>query len=127
MAFSGAAKSKSVIGVLLVVGGIAGCYLFSTTGDLRARAEREHGVKLPPSAAHIQCRGDGWHGVLDRGAVTMFEISSNDLPPFVAQLRVRSRRPPVRGNGDPTVNGYNVWPQRSPTFVPGNSVYAGLK
>jgi len=127
MAFSATVRSKSFAGVLLVLAGIAAWLLLLPKGNSRARAEREHGIELPPSATHIQSRGDAWRGFFDRGALTMFEMSSNDVSRLVAQLKVKSRRPPVRRSGDPTENGYNVWPGGSPTFVPGNSVYEGLK
>jgi len=99
----------------------------SPIGDPRTRAEHEHGITLPASARNIQCKGDASRGFLDRGAATMFEMSTNDLPAFFAQLRVRSRSAPARATGDPTVNGYNVWPQDSPTFVPGNEQYGGFR
>ncbi len=57
----------------------------------------------------------------------MFRMSTNDLPSFIAQLHASSRRAPVCASGDPTVNGYNVWPEGSPTFVPGNEQYGGFK
>lgn len=96
-------------------------------GNSRLRAERQHGITLPPSANHIQCRGDAWRCFLDRGAATMFEMSTDDLPTFVGQLRIRSRSAPVRAAGDPTINGYNVWPNGAATFVPGNLQYGGFR
>jgi hypothetical protein len=52
-----------------------------------ARVEREHGVRLPPSARAFVCRGDAWTGFLDRGAFSSFEVDAADLPQFLAQLR----------------------------------------
>ena len=95
--------------------------IMSPVSDPRTRAEREHGIRLPASARNIQCRGDASRGVLDRGAATMFEMSTNDLTAFVAQLRIKSQTTPVKAAGDPKVNGYNVWPAGAQTFVPGNS------
>src|SRR6476660_861380 len=120
---------RKTIGIALAtfVAVIAVWSLLFAPRDLRARAEHGHGVWLPASAAHIQCRGDEWHSFLDRGLVTMFEMSGNDLPQFIAQLKVRSRCSPAHSSGDPTVNGYNVWPNGSATFVPGNPAYSGLK
>jgi hypothetical protein len=117
---------------LLVAIGILICFIVISIfilpgGNSRARAEREHGILLPASAQHIQCRGDASRSFLDRGAATMFEMSTNELPAFVAQLRVNSRRPPARPAGDPTVNSWNVWPQNAPTFIPGNSRYGGFR
>ena len=57
----------------------------------------------------------------------MFEMSTNDCCSFVSQLQIRSRTAPVRTKGDPTINGWNVWPIGSATFVPGNSQYAGFR
>lgn len=111
---------------VLVVAGL-GQWITSGGGDPRTRAEREHGITMPVSAHSIQCRGDASRGFLDRGAATLFEMSANDLIMFVGQLRVKSRAAPVRTSGDPTENGYNVWPTSSPTFVPGNDKYGGFQ
>ena len=51
--------------------------------------------------------------------------STNDLPAFVAQLKGKFRSAPLYPIGDPTVNGYNVWPHNSWTFVHGN--HGGLR
>lgn len=56
----------------------------------------------------------------------MMEIDRKDLEAFVAQLAVKERRKPSKTTGDPTINGWNVWPQDSKTFVPGNKVYGGF-
>lgn len=104
------------------------CVYVFTMSDSRMRAEAEHGIKLPPSARHLQCRGDAGLAVLDRGASTMFEMDGKDLAEFVAQLRITSRAAPVStANADPLINGYNVWPQDSPTAVPGNAQYGGFR
>src|SRR5438552_1616928 len=83
--------------------------VISPGGDPRGRAERDHGIKLPASAHKIQCRGDASRGFLDRGAATMFEMSTDDLSTFIAQLQIKSRKAPVQAAGDPTANGWNVW------------------
>jgi hypothetical protein len=57
----------------------------------------------------------------------MFEMTTNDLTAFVAQLHIQSRAAPLRGAGDPTVNGYNVWPTGARTFVPGGAQYGGFR
>jgi len=116
-----------LIAVAVLVVAVLAWWITSGGGELRARAEHEHGIKLPVSAHSIQCRGDASRGFLDRGAATMFEMSTNDLAPFIGQLRVQSRAAPVRASGDPTENGYNVWPTNSPTFVPGNDKYGGFQ
>jgi hypothetical protein len=119
-------RDAVLIAVSVILLGIVGCGVQSS-GDPRKRAEREQGIALPLSARSIQCRGDASRGFLDRGAAVMFEMSTNDFPSFVARLSVRSRAAPAIGAGDPTVNGYNVWPPGSPTFVPGNAQYAGFR
>lgn len=103
-------------------------FIWLSGSDPRLRAEQDHGVRLPPSAHHVQRRADGWlHSHLgDHGIATMFEMKTNDLPAFVGQLRIHSRRAPDRIRGDPTQNGYNVWPQTS-TFIPGNDQYSGFR
>lgn len=116
--------------VLLVATGLfVGKSIARSTGDSRERAEYEHGIKLPPSASAIQCRGDGWlrtspfHG---GGVTTMFEMDSAETEAFLAPLHVRSTTAPALATGDPTVNGWNVWPQDAPTFIPGNPQYSGF-
>ena len=118
-------KSIIAIGVSLVV---LFTWMFDFPGgNSRARAEREHGISIPSSANHIQCRGDAWLPFLDRGATTMFEMSAKDLSAFVAQLPVDSRSAPSLRTGDPAVNGWNVWPIGSATFVPANRPYGGFR
>jgi hypothetical protein len=62
--------------------------------DTRLRAEMEHGMRLPPSAHHFQCRGDALTAPLDRAAITWFEISAADLGPFLAGLKPGNVVPP---------------------------------
>jgi hypothetical protein len=57
----------------------------------------------------------------------MLEIDRKDLDAFVAQLKITERRRPAQEKGDPTKNGWNVWPQDAKTFVPTNEVYGGFK
>lgn len=117
-----------LIAVLLVAAVILGLIVWQTPpSDPRKRAEAEHGFKLPPSAAKIQCRGDAWAIAPDRGASTMFQMDSTDLPGFVSTLKVKSRNGPIRPDpGDPTINGYNVWPKVTGSYVPGNFQYGGF-
>ena len=99
-----------------------------STGDSRERAEHEHGILLPHSASKIQCRGDGWLRVtpISGGFVTtMFEMDPAETSVFLAPLHIRSRDGPAIATGDPLVNGWNVWPQNSPTFIPGNEQSGG--
>src|SRR4051812_23850862 len=91
---------RFIIAIGIVVSVISIC-LFVFPGDSRNRAEREHGIVLPTSANHIQCRGDAWRGFLDRGATTMFEMTADDLSTFTARLQIRSRTAPVLKTGDP--------------------------
>ena len=116
-----------IIGMVVFVSAVATWFFAFVVGNSRVRAEREHGVSLPSSARHIQCKGDEWCSFFDRGLATTFEMSTNDLGSFVAQLRIRSRSAPARTSGDPTVNDWNVWPQRSATFFPGNGPYGGFR
>ena len=115
------------VSVIFCIFAVAIWLLVLPPRDPRVRAEREHGVRLPPSAHNIQCRGDASRGFLDRGAATMFEMSTNEMTAFVAQLQVRLRTLPARATGDPTINGYNVWPTSAATVVPGNAQYGGFR
>src|SRR5688572_22139634 len=121
--------NKSVViavGFALVLGfvGIFG----STSNDIRTKVERKHGIRLSRSAREIQYRGDSRLSLLDRGAASLFLMSTNDADSFLAQLTIKSRTGPAHvGPGDPTANGWNVWPEGSPTFVPANLKYGGFK
>ncbi|HEY5911436.1 MAG TPA: hypothetical protein VJA21_12620 [Verrucomicrobiae bacterium] len=92
----------------------------------KADVEKAHGLTLPADACNFQQRHIG--GIFDKGVLSLFEASTKDVQPFIAQLSIRSRTSPAKkGIGDPRVNGWNVWPTNSPTFVPGNDELAGLK
>jgi hypothetical protein len=88
--------------------------------------ESDHKIAFPASAKNIQNRGNSGSSLLDRGLATMLEIDRKDLEAFVAQLTITERRKPAQATGDPTINGWNVWPQGAKTFVPGNEVYGGF-
>jgi hypothetical protein len=118
--------AKIVVVFVLAVAGIA-----VWDGVVRNPAdivERCHGIKLPTSARNIQHKTSGGRGFLDRGALSLFEVDQEDVQSLVAQLSIKSRNPPARGGlGDPRQNGWNVWPERSATFVPGNTAFGGLR
>jgi hypothetical protein len=77
--------------VFLVVAVPSTCciYLRATEQSAR-RIEREHGIRLPKSATAFQCAGTAWHGILDREAISTFEIDAMDLPVLTKQLRERA-------------------------------------
>jgi hypothetical protein len=88
--------------------------------------ERAHGIRLPGDVYNCQNIRTG--GLVDRGVLSLFELNQSEVGPFLAQLKIRSRQPPVRsGSGDPCINGWNVWPTNSNTFVPGSTELMGLK
>jgi hypothetical protein len=89
--------------------------------------ESDHKIAFPASAKNIQNRGDSNKIQPDRGIATLLEIDRNDLAAFVVQLKITERRRPVKEQGDPTNNDWNVWPQDAKTFVPGNEIYGGFK
>lgn len=92
----------------------------------RRSVEDAHGVELPQSARNCQQRRVG--GFFDHGILSLFEIDQDDVRKLVARLKIRSRNAPVKtGAGDPCVNGWNVWPHNTATFVPGNKELEGLK
>jgi hypothetical protein len=96
------------------------------TSVSKASVERAHGLKLPANARDFQQRQSG--NFLDKGIVSLFEIDKGLVPVFTQQLTIKSRNSPVRtGPGDPTVNGWNVWPHNTATFIPGNLSLTGLK
>jgi hypothetical protein len=88
--------------------------------------EQAHGLKLPESARNCQQRCIGY--LFDHGILSLVEIDDRELPEVLAQLNIRSRNPPAKqGFGNPCVNGWNVWPANSTTFVPGNRGLGGMK
>lgn len=92
----------------------------------KEKVEQAHSLQLPVSARDLQQKRMG--GIADRGILSLFEIDQDDVQQFVAQLEIRSRNLPAKtGYGNPCVNGWNVWPTNSPTFVPGNKEFEGLK
>src|SRR2546425_6695328 len=104
---------------------IAFAVLFTTTrsGHSKAgrvsgkRVEDAHGLKLPASARNFQQRRVG--RLFDHGILSLFEMDENEVQQFVVQLKIKSRSPPAKaGVGNPCLNGWNVWPENSATFVP---------
>lgn len=89
--------------------------------------EFDHQLVFPTSAKNFQNAGDSQRGFLDRGIVTVFEMDQGDLKEFLKQLEIDDRRKPLKKAGDPTTNGWNVWPQDANSWVPANKVYDGLK
>lgn len=89
--------------------------------------ESDHKLVFPASAKNFQNRGDSNSALPDRGIATLVEIDHKDLDGFEKQLKITERRKPTKDQGDPTVNGWNVWPRGAQTFVPGNEVYSGFK
>ena len=84
-------KTGVIIG-LVTAAGIAVLTLPFATGFLghsATRIRREHGLRLPASASHFECRGDAWLSIIDRGAASTFEMARTDMVSFTSQLRVR--------------------------------------
>jgi hypothetical protein len=65
--------------------------------NTRLRAEMSHGMRLPPSAHNIQCRGDALTSIADRAEITWFQISAGDLKPFLASLGTTTTTQPIFG------------------------------
>ena len=80
-------------------------------GSSAKRVTREHGLVLPASASHFVCKGDAWIMIMDRGAASAFEIASNDVPRFLAQLKIKDTH-----HGDHR-------PEYSNSIFPGNPQY----
>ena len=88
--------------------------------------ENAHGLKLVPSARSFQQLSKG--SFIDDGVLSMFEIDSQELDEFIAQLEIQSRHvPTITGPGNPCVNGWNVWPTNAETFTPGNRELSKLR
>lgn len=101
--------------------------LFAIFAYYQVPDESGHGLVFPASAQNFQNRGDSKLALFDRGIATLVEIDRKDLSQFEEQLKISERRKPTKDQGDPMINGWNVWPQDAKTFVPGNDVYGGFK
>jgi hypothetical protein len=71
-----------------IAAGVAILFFGGCIGSSAARITREHGLAIPSSASHFVCRGDAWM-IGDRGAASAFEMASNDVTRFLAQLKIR--------------------------------------
>ena len=123
--------ARAIAATIVVVFVLALVGLASCNGPAKNPAEvveQCHGIKLPASARNVQHKTSGRWGFLDRGALSLFEIDQKDVQSFTALLSIKSRNSPARtGPGDPRQNGWNVWPERTATFVPGNAAYSGMR
>ena len=78
----------TLLAVLAMCIGFA--FLTGCLGQSARRINKEHGLSVPASASNFLCGGDAWIPVCpDCGAASAFEIASNDVPAFLAQLKVR--------------------------------------
>ena len=89
----GLKEKKRILGVAILAA-IGLAWLRGCVGQPAWRIEREHGLKLPVSASHFECRGDAWlRDVIDCGAASTFEMSKQDLPDLVSQLQIHKTHP----------------------------------
>lgn len=119
----------AVLAVLITLALAASCTRASD-GNVplvsRSSVEGSHGLTLPQSVRNCQQRRI--RGFTDHGVLSLFELDQKDVQRFVAQLTIKSRHPPAKtGAGDPCLNGWNVWPENTATFVPANKELGGLK
>lgn len=101
---------------------ILGCMIYIIGfGDNRYRVEMEHGIDIPLSARDIQCRGDAWKLLLDRGALAMFTISADDLDMIVNQFNIINARTSIGSlKIDPTAFGRHTWLGEYENYIPTN-------
>ena len=123
---------SALLAVVLLAGLAAGITSCATRATREGRTvtgkdvQEAHGLIIPSSARNFQQVRTG--GSMDHCILSLFEINSNDVQTFISQLKVRSRNSPAKpGVGDPCVNGWNVWPANTSTFVPGNEELDVLK
>jgi hypothetical protein len=120
-------RSRPFMALIAAAMAVGVWFMRPPPSDPRVRSEQIHGIHLPLSASKIQCRGGAWYWAPDRGEATLFEMKAAELANFVAGLSIKSRNSPERiGPADPTVNGWNVWPDTAKSFVPGNRQYGGF-
>jgi hypothetical protein len=97
---------SSAVAIVAIFAFLEGC-----VGGSARRITREHGLVLPASASHFVCKGDAWIMIMDRGAASAFEMASNDVPRFLAQLKIKDTH-----HGDHR-------PEYSNSIFPGNPQY----
>ena len=112
-----AKKNSIVVGLSIT---FAMLWLFRIIlGDSARRISSEHGLTLPTSASAFECRGDAWlRLVMDCGAASSFEASINDIPAFLAQLRVHNTTTGVFESifpGNPEYQVHRAWMSGIPT------------
>lgn len=91
----------------------------------RGDFESLHGIALPETARKLVTtrRGlfVGTRGVLDRGALSIFEADASGIEALTNSLQIKTNYfPTSSGLSDPFEFGYAVWPPNIQTFVPGN-------
>src|SRR5256885_14401315 len=92
-------KLSAMLVVSLLVTTVAVfAFLGGCVGSSARRISREHGLVLPASSSHFVCKGDAWTMIMDRGAASAFEMASNDVPRFLAQLKINDTH---HGDGRP--------------------------
>ena len=106
-------KRKIPIRMLAMLAAVITCvvtvlFLLGLLGGSSFRVAREHGLKVPASAAHFICGGDARIGILDRGAASAFEMTEKDLPIFISQLKVRKEWAGVAGSIFPGNSQYQI-------------------
>jgi len=82
-----------VLGFLALNTVISACVVFYyalVIGNSRFRTEWDHGIKLPTSARNFQCRGDAFKLVLDRNAISLFEMDTADAQIFFSLFKIES-------------------------------------
>src|SRR5437588_8963061 len=103
-------KVKVSLSMVAVVSLIMLPFLLGFVGNSATRVEREHGLRLPPSASRFVCRGDAWIPVLDRVAASTFQIAGSDLTSFTNQLKMHTPdgygRPPSPHSSPTNIASY---------------------
>ena len=95
-----------------------GCRTQSVSTPSKVQIEELHALTLPRSARSFRTRvASRWP---DRIIVSLFAMDRADDAEFLSQLRVLREYAPVKDQGNPYVNGWNVWPTGTLTAVPGD-------
>ena len=95
-----------------------GCNNFQAPANSKTQIEKLHNIALPESAHAFRTgKSQGWFAHV---VATLFAINREDEAEFLSQLRVVTEFAPLETKGNPYETGWSVWPQGTPTAVPGD-------
>jgi hypothetical protein len=98
------------LGGVILIGAVYGLlYGGGFVGQTVKRIQREHGLTIPASSTHPECKGDAWKvAFMDCGASSTFQMNRSDVAAFISQLKIRKACQGRSGAGHPQNPQYQV-------------------